>query len=117
MMAQHMKTWSMAINVEEGDLEMAPLALTKIFMPARKTVINPFKEPLKEMPAKDINATPGPNIPPLPYPPYSYSRFYPYASPQYLQLPLYPLHLPQLPEHATSTPEVPKSPVRRNDRS
>jgi hypothetical protein len=117
MMAQHMKTWSMAINVEEGDLETAPSALAKTFMPSRKTAINPFRETPKETPAKDINATQGANLPPPPYPPYSYSGFYPYASPQYPQLPPHPLHLPQLPEHATSTPEVRKSPVRRNDRS
>jgi len=44
LLAQHMKTWSMAINQQEGDIDMMPAALAKTLMPAKLRTKNPLRE-------------------------------------------------------------------------
>jgi hypothetical protein len=64
MMAQHMKTWSIAINEDEADPDTAPEALAKILMPSKRTAVNRFRNMPKETPSKDPNAI----LPPMKFP-------------------------------------------------
>ena len=43
LLAQHMKTWSMAINEQEGDIDTMPTALAKSLMPAKMGIKNPLR--------------------------------------------------------------------------
>ena len=42
VMPQHLKTWSMAINDEDGDLETIPEHLAKTLTPSKTGAKNPF---------------------------------------------------------------------------
>src|SRR5438552_294760 len=85
MMAQHVCTWSIAINDGDGDLETAPAAFLKTLMPAKSGAKNPFRVSAVKSPEKDSNATSvqvqpltqHPTQPPpyFHYPPHAY---YPY---------------------------------------
>ena len=44
LLAQHMKTWSMAINEQEEDIDTMPAALAKTLMPAKLGTKNPLRE-------------------------------------------------------------------------
>ena len=41
---QHLKTWSMAINDDDGDVETIPERLGKTLMPSRPSTKNPFRD-------------------------------------------------------------------------
>src|SRR5579871_395444 len=44
VLPMHMKTWSIAININEGSLEVPPNILIKQLQPARKNEINALRD-------------------------------------------------------------------------
>jgi len=113
MLAQHLKTWSMAINEDNGDIDEAPMSLAKTLMPSKSGTKNPFRDTGDKPVAKDTTPAHPPNLPPSHY--YQYPpSYYPYgASPHYPQLPPPLLQHQQLPMQAAPGPEhAPKSPHR-----
>jgi len=85
-----MKSWSMAINEGEGDIETVPEALARTFMPAKPTLKNPLRVTSDKTPTKETNTVQPPSqtsSPHFQFPPPSYP-YYPYPSnTQYPQLP------------------------------
>lgn len=118
MLAQHMKTWSMAINEDEGDVDTMPTSLAKTLMPAKTGTKNPLREngaKPTEKPATLQDATPHLAFPPhTPMPYYQYPPGYygPYNG-SYPQ-PGYPPPPPQAPPQVASSP---KRPLHRHERS
>ena len=113
MLAQHMKTWSMAINEDEGDIDTMPTALAKTLMPAKTGTKNPLREnSAKPATSQDALAAPThltfPPHTPAPYYQHPVGYYGPYNG-SYPQLG-YP---PPPPQVASS----PKRPPRRHDRS
>ena len=105
ILAQHLRTWSMAINDDDSDLEMAPAALLKTLIPAKSGTKNPFREtsPTKDpAPSANVPQIPEPHHPPTYFQhPYGY---FPYN--RYPQLPPPPLYhaYPYGPEKAATHP-------------
>ena len=111
-----MKTWSMAINEQEGDIDTMPVALAKSLMPAKLRIKNPFRDngdkPSDNAATKDVS--PHPALPPslltpalMPYyqlHPQYYSTYNGhYHQPGYLPPP------PQVPVHVAASPKRPDS--------
>jgi hypothetical protein len=118
MLPQHMKTWSMAINEAEGDLDTMPTALAKTLMPAKTGTKNTLREngaKPTEKAATLPDPIPQPTLPPpMPMPYYQYPP--PYYGPyngSYPQ-PGYPPPPPQPPPQVDSSP---KRSLHRHDRS
>ena len=61
-----MKTWSMAINEQEGDIDTMPVALAKSLIPAKIGNKNPLRDNDTKTPAKNVtkDASPCPSSPP-----------------------------------------------------
>ena len=111
LMPQHLKTWSIAINDGNGDLETAPSLLARTLMPSKPSLKNPLREILHKTPAKEPHLmqstpqTPSPFLQSYPPPP---PYYHPYLNnlPQYPQLPspyMYPPQphtLPDVPQRA-----------------
>jgi hypothetical protein len=112
LMPQHMKTWSIAINDENGDLETAPVLLAKTLMPSRPSLKNPLRESLHKTPAKQphlMQSTPqtsSPFVQSYP-PPASYYPYYLNNGPQYPQLPPPYMYPPPAAAHS-NTPSRPR---------
>jgi hypothetical protein len=94
LMAANLKSWSMAINEDLADIDTAPETLAKTFMPAKGSVKNPFRDPVKISSSKDANISLGPSpfqqLLPQQFPSYIPPNFgyYPFAPPsQYPHLP------------------------------
>ena len=109
-----MKTWSMAINQDEGDLDAIPTALVKTLMPARTGM----KNPLRENGAKKLERVPD-TIPPPAFPPPSQPPPMPYYQPPHGYYGLYhasgyPPNLLPPPPSVTLSPQCS---IRRRDRS
>ena len=111
-----MKTWSMAINEQEGDIDTMPAALAKTLMPAKLGTKNPLREnatkPLDTAaaaanhPATLPLSAPPPGLMPPYYhlPPQYYSAYNgPYHQLGYLQPPQQPVPSPKRPRHRSSS--------------
>ena len=75
---QHMKTGSIAINQEEGDIDTMPVALEKSLMPAKIGNKNPLRDNDAKTSAKNTtkDASPCPSLPPPHVPYYQYPQQY-----------------------------------------
>jgi hypothetical protein len=62
LMAANLKSWSMAINEGSADINTAPETLTKTFIPAKGSIKNPFRDPVKISPSKDPNISFDPSL-------------------------------------------------------
>ena len=108
-----MKTWSMAINEDDGDIESIPATLAKTLMPSKPGAKNPFRETSDKAPGKDSNSTaatlstPPPQSPYFPYPPHPYP-YNPYGG-GYAQYPQFPPPLPHYQQPVREATEEPKS--------
>lgn len=86
-----MKTWSMAINEDNGDLDTAPTSLTKTLMPAKGGTKNPYRDTgnkANKPSVTESTPTHPSNLPLSQFFQYP-SPYYPYVGgPHYPQLPL-----------------------------
>jgi hypothetical protein len=55
LMIVYLKSWSMTIDDDLADLDTVPELLAKIFIPAKGSSKNPFRDPVKTSPSKDPN--------------------------------------------------------------
>jgi len=111
-----MKTWSMAINEQGGDIDTMPAALAKTLMPAKLGTKNPLREnppkPPDTVPNHSTAANHPATLPPLPgpmnpyyhLPPLYYNAYNgPYHQPGYLQPPQQAAPSPKRPRHRSSS--------------
>ena len=103
-----MKTWSMAINEQEGDIDTMPVALAKSLMPAKIGNKNPLRDNDTKNTAKNATkcASPHPSLP-LPHMPYYQypQQYYPYNGPTQ-----HPYHQPGYPPPPQAAVHIAKSP-------
>ena len=105
-----MKTWSMAINEQEGDIDMMPVALAESLMPAKIGNKNPLRDNDAKTSTKDItkDVSSHPSLPPFPpyyqyppqYYPYNGPAQHPYHQPGYPQPQQGAVHIAEPPRHA-----------------
>ena len=105
-----MKTWSMAINNDEGDLDTMPAALAKTLMPAKMGI----KNPLRENGPKPLDKAASPH---LSLPPAQTPMPYYQLPPQYYSTYNGPYHQPGYPPPLQAPVHVSASPKRRRQRS
>jgi len=105
-----MKTWSMAINEGEGDIDVMPAALAKSLIPAKLGT----KNPLRENAAKALDTVAAAENHPVTVPP---SATLPGPMPPYYHLPPqyysayngpYQLGYSQLPQQVVPSPKRPQ---------
>jgi len=109
-----MKTWSMAINEQEGDIDTMPAALAKSLMPAKPGTKNPLRDNGAKPPDKAASAlapsvlAPAPMPAPMPYyhlPPQYYGAYNgPYHQPGYPPSLQAPVHVAPSPKRPLSAP-------------
>jgi len=114
LMPQQLKTWSMAINVDEATLEDCPTDVIKTLMPAVRTQKNPLRAEHAKLVKKALEPAPATIATPqhvYQYPPLSTYSYPPYM-PSYPQA-MYP-HCPersQSPIRAAIPPLLASSPI------
>jgi hypothetical protein len=114
-MPQHLKTWSIAINDGNGDLETAPSLLATTLMPSRPSMKNPLSEILNKTPAREPHLIQSTPQTPLPFI-QSYSLPPPFYHPYLNHVPQYP-QLPSPYMYPPPANTVPDPPQRARQRS
>ena len=104
----------MAINEDEGDIDMMSATLAKTLMPAKIGIKNPFRDKGAKPPAIVPDATPNPavQLPPMPTPMPYYQ-----LPPQYYGSYNASYHQPGYPPPLHASVAVPASPKRPRQRS
>jgi hypothetical protein len=87
MLAQHLRTWSMAINGGSADTETCPESLAKTLISVKPSLKNPLRESSAKMLKKYVEVLPSHTLPYIQYP-YGY---YPYGPSPYSQHPPQPM--------------------------
>ena len=105
---QHLKTWSMAINDADGDIDTIPEHLGKTLMPVKTSKRNPFRETASKTLHERAVAAQATHPSPSPFLSYPYG-YYPFAGPpMYPQSPypppVHPQHFPPPPLNTLECP-------------